>query len=63
MSITHTSRTGKTYYLHTGPKRGGGKVEGGLGREPGLGWSHGPRHETRVGIAVRLSRGAYVDKR
>jgi hypothetical protein len=24
MAITHTSRTGKTYYLHTGPKRGGG---------------------------------------
>jgi hypothetical protein len=24
MSITHRSRTGKTYYLHTGPKRGGG---------------------------------------
>lgn len=24
MTITHTSRTGKTYYLHTGPKRGGG---------------------------------------
>jgi hypothetical protein len=24
MPITHTSRTGKTYYLHTGPKRGGG---------------------------------------
>src|SRR2546427_12391491 len=23
-SVTHTSRTGKTYYLHTGPKRGGG---------------------------------------
>jgi len=23
-SITHTSRTGKTYHLHTGPKRGGG---------------------------------------
>jgi hypothetical protein len=22
--ITHTSRTGSTYYLHTGPKRGGG---------------------------------------
>ena len=24
MAIAHTSRTGKTYYLHTGPKRGGG---------------------------------------
>ena len=24
MAIQHTSRTGKTYYLHTGPKRGGG---------------------------------------
>jgi hypothetical protein len=24
VSATHTSRTGKTYYLHTGPKRGGG---------------------------------------
>ncbi len=24
MSVTHTSRTGKTYYLHTGLKRGGG---------------------------------------
>jgi hypothetical protein len=24
MPITHTSRTGKTYYLHIGPKRGGG---------------------------------------
>jgi hypothetical protein len=24
MAITHISRTGKTYYLHTGPKRGGG---------------------------------------
>jgi hypothetical protein len=24
MTITHTSRTGKIYYLHTGPKRGGG---------------------------------------
>jgi hypothetical protein len=24
MAITHTSRTGKIYYLHTGPKRGGG---------------------------------------
>jgi hypothetical protein len=24
MAIHHTSRTGKTYYLHTGPKRGGG---------------------------------------
>ena len=24
MAITHTSRTGRTYYLHTGPKRGGG---------------------------------------
>jgi hypothetical protein len=24
MAITYTSRTGKTYYLHTGPKRGGG---------------------------------------
>ncbi len=24
MPITYTSRTGKTYYLHTGPKRGGG---------------------------------------
>lgn len=24
MAVTHTSRTGKTYYLHTGPKRGGG---------------------------------------
>lgn len=24
MPITHTSRTSKTYYLHTGPKRGGG---------------------------------------
>lgn len=24
MAITHTSRTGKTYYLHRGPKRGGG---------------------------------------
>jgi hypothetical protein len=24
MPITHTSRTGKTYYLHTGPKKGGG---------------------------------------
>jgi hypothetical protein len=24
MPITHTSRNGKTYYLHTGPKRGGG---------------------------------------
>lgn len=24
MAITHTSRTGKNYYLHTGPKRGGG---------------------------------------
>lgn len=24
MPITHTSRTGKIYYLHTGPKRGGG---------------------------------------
>ena len=24
MAITHTSRTGKTYYLHTGPKHGGG---------------------------------------
>ena len=24
MPITHTSRTGKTYYLHTGPRRGGG---------------------------------------
>ena len=24
MPITHTSRTGKRYYLHTGPKRGGG---------------------------------------
>lgn len=24
MAITRTSRTGKTYYLHTGPKRGGG---------------------------------------
>ena len=22
--ITYRSRTGKTYYLHTGPKRGGG---------------------------------------
>ena len=24
MAIEHTSRTGKTYYLHTGPRRGGG---------------------------------------
>lgn len=24
MAIVHRSRTGKTYYLHTGPKRGGG---------------------------------------
>ncbi|MBI5383396.1 MAG: hypothetical protein HZA90_01775 [Verrucomicrobia bacterium] len=24
MPITHTNRCGKTYYLHTGPKRGGG---------------------------------------
>ena len=24
MPIVHRSRTGKTYYLHTGPKRGGG---------------------------------------
>jgi hypothetical protein len=24
MAITHTSRTGNTYYLHTGPRRGGG---------------------------------------
>jgi hypothetical protein len=24
MAIQHTSRTGKTYFLHTGPKRGGG---------------------------------------
>ena len=24
MAITHTSHKGKTYYLHTGPKRGGG---------------------------------------
>ena len=24
MAIQHTSRAGKTYYLHTGPKRGGG---------------------------------------
>jgi hypothetical protein len=24
MAFTHTSRTGKTYYLHTGSKRGGG---------------------------------------
>lgn len=24
MPITHTNRWGKTYYLHTGPKRGGG---------------------------------------
>ena len=24
MPFTHKSRTGKTYYLHTGPKRGGG---------------------------------------
>jgi hypothetical protein len=24
MSVTHRSRTGKTYYPHTGPKRGGG---------------------------------------
>ena len=24
MPFTHTSRSGKTYYLHTGPKRGGG---------------------------------------
>jgi hypothetical protein len=24
MPIIHTSRTGKQYYLHTGPKRGGG---------------------------------------
>jgi hypothetical protein len=24
MPVTHTSRNGKTYYLHTGPKRGGG---------------------------------------
>src|SRR5215212_8288776 len=24
MPIVHTSRTGKQYYLHTGPKRGGG---------------------------------------
>lgn len=24
MAVTHISRTGKTYYLHTGPKRGGG---------------------------------------
>ncbi len=24
MSVTHTNRRGKTYYLHTGPKRGGG---------------------------------------
>ncbi len=24
MPITHTNRTGKTYYLHTRPKRGGG---------------------------------------
>jgi hypothetical protein len=24
MAITHASRGGKTYYLHTGPKRGGG---------------------------------------
>lgn len=24
MAIIHQSRTGKTYYLHTGPKRGGG---------------------------------------
>lgn len=24
MAIIHTTRTGKTYYLHTGPKRGGG---------------------------------------
>ena len=22
--VTHTTRKGKTYYLHTGPKRGGG---------------------------------------
>lgn len=25
MPVTHTSRRGKTYFLHTGPKRGGGK--------------------------------------
>lgn len=24
MALTHTTRRGKTYYLHTGPKRGGG---------------------------------------
>lgn len=24
MAVTHTNRRGKTYYLHTGPKRGGG---------------------------------------
>ena len=24
MPITHTSRTGKTWHLHSGPKRGGG---------------------------------------
>jgi hypothetical protein len=24
MAVIHQSRTGKTYYLHTGPKRGGG---------------------------------------
>ena len=24
MPVTHVSRSGKTYYLHTGPKRGGG---------------------------------------
>src|SRR5258708_7298666 len=24
MAFTHTTRRGKTYYLHTGPKRGGG---------------------------------------